>query len=120
MVDAILSFLQGNLQRRLEAIVRQVADLSIEGVVDAVEGRTAGMSLCELRGYIRARAGGEIRRQARLVLSRHPGADPAWEAEVVARAADRVAPLAIRRLASVAYRKPALPFEPGFAPARAA
>ncbi|MCA9236573.1 MAG: hypothetical protein KDA44_13950 [Planctomycetales bacterium] len=120
MVDVLLSFFQGPSQRRMDAIVRQVADLSLDGVADAVEGRTEGMSLCETRGYIRARATVEIRRQARIVLQRHPGADLAWEAEVVARAADRVAPLVLRRLASVAYRKPALPLRVAMPMSRAA
>lgn len=120
MVDAVVSFFQGKSQRRLDAIVRHVTDLSLEGVAEAVEGRTGGMSLCETRGYIRARATAEVRRQARMVLLRHPGAPDEWEAEVVARAADRVAPLVLRRITSAAYRKPAEPLRVAPPLARAA
>ncbi|MAT71607.1 MAG: hypothetical protein CMJ58_19035 [Planctomycetaceae bacterium] len=112
MVDALISIFQGKSQRRLDAIVRQVADLSLEGIAQTVEGRTAGMSLCETRGYIRARATAEVRRQTRNVLERHPGASLDWESEVVARAADRVAPLVLRRLTSAACRKPVVPLAP--------
>ena len=120
MVDVILSLLQSQVTRRIDALVRQVADLSVEGVVETVEGRTGGMSLCEMRGYIRARAAAEIRRQTRLVLARHAGAEAEWEGEITSRAADRVAPLVMRRLASSAYRRHVIPMDSGFSAARAA
>ncbi|HEX6963290.1 MAG TPA: hypothetical protein VF175_15590, partial [Lacipirellula sp.] len=65
-----------------------------------VEGRISSMSVCEARGYIRARAAGEIRRQARLAFSQQPGVDAAWEPLVVLRATERVAPLALRQLSA--------------------
>ncbi len=120
MVDVILSFLQNRADRRIEAIVRQVADLSVEAVADLVDGRTAGMSICELRGYIRARAGLELRRQTRLVLSRHPEANPAWATTIADRAGDRIAPLVIRRLATAACRRHMVPVVPSRSLSRAA
>jgi hypothetical protein len=56
------------------------------------------MSLCEARGYIRARAARELRRQCRILIARQPQVGPHWETAISQRAADRVAPLALRRL----------------------
>ena len=63
-----------------------------------------GMGPCEARGYIRGRAGREIRRQARLAVSRHIGVDAAAVAAIVARASDRVPSLVLRRLTAAFQR----------------
>lgn len=87
-------------RRSLDALVRHVAEASVEAVSQLVSERVGTMSVCEARGYVRARAAAEIRRQARLAFSRQPGVDPVWESLVVLRATERVAPLALRYIAS--------------------
>jgi hypothetical protein len=85
-------------RRMVESLARHVAEMSLEPICRLVADRVATMSLCEARGYIRARSAREIRRQARLALATQPAADAAWELPVVLRATERVAPLALRRL----------------------
>jgi hypothetical protein len=85
-------------RRSIDALVRHVAESSVEAVCQLVIDRVQEMPLCEARGYVRARASREIRRQARQAFANHPGVDPAWEPLVVLRATERVAPLALRRI----------------------
>jgi hypothetical protein len=87
-------------RRAIDALVRQVAEASLAGVCTLVAERVVKMGPFEARGYIRGRSGGEIRRQARLALSRRPAAEQAWASIVVARAADRLPALALRQLAA--------------------
>jgi hypothetical protein len=87
-------------RRVLDALVRRIAEASVEAICQLVGDRTRSMSVCEARGYVRARAAGEIRRQARLAFSQQPGVDAAWEPLIVLRATERVAPLAMRQLAA--------------------
>jgi hypothetical protein len=87
-------------RRVLDALVRRIAEASVEAICQLVGDRIASMSVCEARGYVRARAAGEIRRQARIAFSEQPGVDAAWEPLVVLRATERVAPLALRQLSS--------------------
>ncbi len=89
-------------RQAIDALVRQVAEASLEGVCRLAADRVTGMSPCEARGYIRGRAGREIRRQTRLALARHAGVDASWHAVIVARAADRLPPLALRKLSATA------------------
>ena len=88
----------GSRRRLMDGVVRLVAEQSVATVCRVVGTRIAGMSLCEARGYIRARAGLEIRRQTRAALSRELSADAAWENAVVARATERVVALVMRQL----------------------
>jgi hypothetical protein len=85
-------------RRSIDALVRHVAESSVEAVCQLVIDRVQAMPLCEARGYVRARASSEIRRQARHAFANHPGIDTAWEPLVVLRATERVAPLALRRI----------------------
>ena len=87
-------------ERRLEAVARLVAEQSVDAVVAVVSDRIAGMSLCEARGYIRARATAELRRRTRLSLRSIPESEDAWVAEIVARSSDRLGPIALRRCAA--------------------
>jgi hypothetical protein len=100
-------------RQAIDALARHVAEASVETVIPLVARRVSAMGPCEARGYIRARAGREIRRQARLALPHVDMAGPSWEAAVIARASDRVAPLVLRRLA-------ATPVNVGVATSRAA
>jgi hypothetical protein len=91
-------------RRALDALVRRIAEASVEAVCQLVGDRIALMTVCEARGYVRARAGREVRRQARLAFSQQPGVNSAWEPLVVLRAAERVAPLALRQLSAQRMR----------------
>ena len=95
---------QSSRRRAFEELVRHVAEVSVERVCQMVGSSTLGMGPSEARGYIRGRAGREIRRQARLAVWRHSEADASWENDVAVRAADRVAPLVMRQLAFRAAR----------------
>jgi hypothetical protein len=99
MLDGSFS-VSARRRRSLDALVRHVAESSVEAVYRLVADRIESMSVCEARGYVRARAGREIRRQARLAFSNQPGLNQAWETLVVLRATERVAPLAMRQLSS--------------------
>lgn len=91
---------QGSRRRAFEELVRHVAEVSVEKTCILVGDRTAGMGLSEARGYIRARAGKEIRRHARLAVARSIEADADWENAIAVRASDRLAPLVMRQLAA--------------------
>jgi hypothetical protein len=97
----------GSRRRLADALVRLVAERSLPQVTSLVAGRTDGMSLSETRGYIRARAGREVRRQTRWVLERDATADPAWEGAVVVRATERVVALLVRQGAAEYMRRAA-------------
>jgi hypothetical protein len=92
-------------RRSLEALVRHVAESSVQAICQLVADRVESMSLCEARGYVRARASREIRRQARLAFANQPGIDPSWETLVVLRATERAAPLALQQLTSGQRRR---------------
>jgi hypothetical protein len=96
-------FMRGASSRRraIETLVRQVADASVEGVLRIARDRMAGMSPCEARGYLRGRAGAEIRRQARRAFARELGVQPVWQVEVIGRAAELVPALALRRMVAL-------------------
>jgi hypothetical protein len=85
-------------ERALEALARQVAELSVEAISRLVIGQTGGMTPCEARGYVRARSAREIVRQTRLAISHLPGADASWESPVRQAATERVVPLVMRAL----------------------
>jgi hypothetical protein len=92
-------------RRVLDSLVRRIADASVEAICQLVGDRIQTMSVCEARGYVRARAAGEIRRQARLAFTQQPGVDASWETLVVLRATEYVAPLALRQLGSSRTRQ---------------
>ena len=88
-------------RRTLDALVRHVAEASVEAICRLVEDRIQSMGPCEARGYVRARAAREIRQQTRLAFSQQPGIDASWELLVVVRSTERVVPLARRQLAAM-------------------
>lgn len=85
----------------IDAIVQQVSEGSVEAVERLVRRRVAGMGPSEARGYIRARAGREIRRQVRVAVASRPELGGVWES-IAVRASERIAPLVLRRLAAEA------------------
>jgi hypothetical protein len=98
MLNQLLSALPWRRERSQDALARQIAELSIDDVCAAVSQSLWGMSLCEARGYIRARSLPAVRQHSALVLGRLSDVPAAWEPAIVVKAADRVAPLALRRL----------------------
>jgi hypothetical protein len=92
-------------RRVLDSLVAHVVESCVPAVIDLVSGRLKGMTLCEARGYVRARAGREIRRQARMAFSNQPGVDPSWESLVVLRASEKVAPVVLRQLSGMRNRE---------------
>lgn len=92
-------------RQAFDALVRYVAEASVDGAVALVGNTTADMSPAEARGYIRGRAGREVRRQARIALARRPEAAPQWAEALAHRAAERVPALVLRRLAAATDRK---------------
>lgn len=89
--------LPGSRSKSIEAVIRQVAESSVDAVLQAVRGRLAGMGPFEARGYIRARAGVAVRRHARIAVSRQADVTTPWET-IAAHASERVAPLVLRKL----------------------
>ena len=90
----------GASRRALDALVRHVAEVSVEAVCRLVGNRIDAMSVCEARGYIRARASMEIRRQTRVACAHLSGVDAARQLLIVQRATERVTPQVLRHLAS--------------------
>jgi hypothetical protein len=82
--------------RKIEAIAMQVAETSMEKIHLRIVGCTAAMTTSETRGFIRARAGHEIRRQTRILLSRQQSAGSDWETRVIHLATEKVIPLVLR------------------------
>jgi hypothetical protein len=97
----------GSRRRLMDAMVRLVAERSLAAVSNLVDGRMDGMSLCETRGYIRARAGQVVRRQSRAVMQCENAARAAWENALVARATERVVALVVRQGTSGCMRRAA-------------
>jgi hypothetical protein len=87
-------------RRMLDGLVTRIVELSAPAVCALVADRLVGMTLCEARGYIRARSGREIRRQVRLAFSQQSGINAAWEPLVVLRAAEKVTPAVLRQLSA--------------------
>ena len=93
---------------RRDALSRQVADLSLDSVCQLVGDRIKHMTFSEARGYVRARASRVVRKQARLAINRHPGADEAWLDSITRNATERIVPLVLRQT-GVGVLQPAEP-----------
>jgi hypothetical protein len=88
-----------------DALVRYVVEASVERVAAIVAESIVNMGLCEARGYIRGRSGLEIRRHARQAVARRADVPADWERHVAVAAAERIAPLVMRRLAAAPPRE---------------
>lgn len=82
--------------RKIETFAIQVADTSVQTIRLRIVGCIVAMTTSEARGFIRARAGHEIRRQTRISLSRQRAVGSDWEARVVRLATEKVIPLVLR------------------------
>ena len=81
---------------KIEALARQVAELSLESATALVTGKMDGMSLSEARGYVRARATRIVRRQTRIAIIGHPQALSCWSEPIVRQATEKLVPLVLR------------------------
>ena len=99
MIQRLLKSLTANPIRQADVFAVKIAEQSANQVLARVAGRTDCMTLCETRGYIRARAASEIRRQTRIAMSDR-SADAGLTALVIRRSTERIVPLVLRRLAA--------------------
>lgn len=104
MIKKVLMHLPWRRERLLEAIARHVADVSVDGVCRRITLAIDQMSVCEARGYIRARAAAEVAQRAQQALAAFPRVPHAWQGAVVTLATERVAPLVLRKIASTTSR----------------
>jgi len=81
----------------IDALVRQVAELSLEGVVERVATRIDDMTFSEARGYIRARAALVVRRQTSQAISQYQGVTDDWAEAIIPAATERIVPLVLRQ-----------------------
>jgi hypothetical protein len=89
--------LGGAMRRTLDALVRHVAEASVEAVCGLVAPQINSMTVSEARGYIRGRASAIVRRQAQLACRQMAGIDPAWQGQVAHHAIDRLMPHVLRQ-----------------------
>ena len=90
-------------RRSVTALAQTVAEMSAAAIMRLVAETARGMSPCEARGYIRARAAGEIRSHATAVLAELPDA-VGLEGRVARQAADRATTLVLRQLLAAGRR----------------
>jgi hypothetical protein len=98
MLERLFARLPWRRERALDAAAREIADLCLDEVCRAVSERVFRMGLGEARGYIRARSMPQVRRHSPAVLNKLADLPAGWEPLVLSRAADCVAPLALRRI----------------------
>ena len=97
MIKSLSQLLSAASSSKIDALSRQVAELSVEEVCQTVAGHVEGMTFSEARGYVRARAIRSVRKQSRLAISRHPNAKLQWLDEVARAAAERLVPAVLRQ-----------------------
>ncbi len=97
MINKIAKLLGADSASRMDALSRQVADSCVESVCQLVRGSIESMTFSEARGYVRARAGRIVRRQARLAISRHTGAKLPGVDAVTRAATEQLVPLVLRQ-----------------------
>ena len=108
MINHLAKLLSAASAGRMDALSRQVADLSLQGVCELVGDHIEDMTFSEARGYVRARASRVVRKQARMAIGRHPGADQAWLDAITRSATERIVPLVLRQT-GVGVLRPAAP-----------
>ncbi len=103
MIQTIAKLLSAAPTKQIDALSRQVADLSMEGVCQLVSGPIQSMTFSEARGYVRARAGRIVQKKALQVINQNPGAqtrttESAWVDDVVHAATEQLVPLVLRQV----------------------
>ena len=74
----------------VQELSRQLAQRTYAPVRDSVEGRTAGMSRAEARGYVMAKASPIIRAELAVLVGRTPKLKGGLQRTVLHSASDRV------------------------------
>ena len=97
MLNSLVKLFEAAPAGRIDVLARQVADLSLESVCQLVGEHVTSMTFSEARGYVRARGSRIVRRNARLAISRQPGAELAWEDAIARAATERIVPLVLRQ-----------------------
>jgi len=97
MIKAMTKLLRTASSGRIDALSRQVADLSLESVCQLVSGHVESMTFSEARGYVRARAGRVVRKQAQSTIRHQPHAKQAWVEAVTRAATEQIVPLVLRQ-----------------------
>ncbi len=108
MIQTIAKLLSAAPTKQIDALSRQVADLSMEGVCQLVSGPIQSMTFSEARGYVRARAGRIVQKKALQVLNQHSATqtratqnratESAWVDDVVHAATEQLVPLVLRQV----------------------
>ena len=104
MIKKFIQFLLGNPRANTEPLVRQIAEQSLAEVCQLVEGRMAGMTLAEARGYVRARATQIVMRESRIAIAKSTDVEYAEMATVARQATERLISQVIRRMHTVAQQ----------------
>jgi hypothetical protein len=97
LIKKFIQLLLGNPRRNIEPIVRQIAEQSLAEVCQLVEGRMAGMTLAEARGYVRARATQIVMRESRIAIAKSIEVEYAEMATVARQATERLISQVIRQ-----------------------
>ena len=98
MIKKFIQLLLGNPRSNTEPLVRQIAEQSLSEVCQLVEGRMAGMTLAEARGYVRARATQIVMRESRIAIAKSTDVEYAEMATVARQATERLISQVIRRM----------------------
>lgn len=98
MWDLVARLFNSIPSNKSRALAKQVLEASLDEAKQLVADEVTEMSLAEARGYVRARCGLIVRRQARLVISRDHEADSSWAAAVARSAIEQLVPVVIRDL----------------------
>lgn len=97
MIKSFVKLLGAASSAQIDALSRQVADLSVEDVCSAVRGQIEAMTFSEARGYVRARAARVVRKRTRQVISTQASVRPELVAEITRTATERIVPLVLRQ-----------------------
>ncbi len=97
MLAKIVKLIRRAPSGAIDALVRQVVEMSLEDVVERVSARVDAMTLSEARGYVRARAAQVVRYQTHLAIAKHSGAEQHWTARIVSTATERIVTLVLRQ-----------------------
>jgi hypothetical protein len=97
LIKKFIQFLLGNPRMNTEPLVRQIAEQSLAEVCQLVEGRMAGMTLAEARGYVRARATQIVLRESRIAIAKSTDVEYGEMATVARQATERLISQVIRR-----------------------
>ncbi len=84
--------------KKVETLIRQVADASLAIICERVASQIGSMSLSEARGYIRARATQVVMQETRQALTRIPEANLDWIDTIVRAATERLVPTVLHQM----------------------